>query len=155
MAQHGSQYSPFPVLQHHGSSQYTHHSATIKQWCFINPIWTNTQTRRVNNAVLTQIMANSLMHFITLAEHSSVKSRKYISILYIAIKEYENKLQDCKRFFFFLIYICDFIFSLIMSLYWTSISLILAERNILHSHNLLTSSFFLAVCIFVNKCFQR
>jgi len=101
MAQHGSQYSPFPVLQHHGSSQYTHHSATIKQWCFINPIWTNTQTRRVNNAVLTQIMANSLMHFITLAEHSSVKSRKYISILYIAIKEYENKLQDCKRFFFF------------------------------------------------------
>lgn len=85
---------------------HTHHSAAIKQWCFINHIWDETQTRRVNSAVLTQVMANSLMHFITLGEHKSVRSRKNIIMLSIVIKR--TSFKTTQELIFFVIFVTSF-----------------------------------------------
>lgn len=48
-------------------------------------------------AELTQVMANMLMHFDTLAKHNTVNSKRYAAMLSIVIKESEIRFQDCKK----------------------------------------------------------
>lgn len=44
--------------------------------------------------VLTLVMANNFMYFVTLAKHSSVNSEKYSSMCTILIEEFENCFRD-------------------------------------------------------------
>lgn len=61
------------------------------------------------SAVLTQEMANNVMHFGTLAEHTPVNSEKYAAMLSIMMKVFGSRFQDYQRNPFF--YTCNFIFS--------------------------------------------
>ena len=47
--------------------------------------------------MLTQLMANGVMHFDTLAKHSPVNSKKYEAMFSVLIKEFKNRFQDCKK----------------------------------------------------------
>lgn len=58
---------------------YTHCSATTKCWYTINPIWTESRTRRGKSAVLNQIMACNFTYFGISAQCSPVKSKKKCS----------------------------------------------------------------------------
>lgn len=44
-----------------------------------------------------QVMANSCMHLVMLAKHSPENHGKYAAMLFILIKEFENKFQDCRK----------------------------------------------------------
>jgi len=39
-------------------------------------------------------MANKFMHFDTLAKHRPMNREEYEAVLFILIKEFENRLQD-------------------------------------------------------------
>lgn len=72
----------------------THSSAIISQ-CAINTV--STERRWWERAVITQIMANSCIHFVTLAKHSVVNRSDYAAVLSSLIKEFENQFQDWKK----------------------------------------------------------
>ena len=42
-----------------------------------------------------QVMANKLMHFDTRVKHSPVNTGKYIAVLSVLIKEFENRFREC------------------------------------------------------------
>lgn len=52
-----------------------------------------------------QVMAKKFVDFDTLGQKNSVKSVKYTAVLSAAIKEFENRLQDCKKIISFLVYL--------------------------------------------------
>jgi len=68
----------------------THRSATIKL--------TETRAQRGQYcAVLTQAMANNCVYFDTLVKHSALNNEEYAAVLFIFIKEFEKRFQDCKK----------------------------------------------------------
>jgi len=130
----------------HTPIAHSSHTALCERHCLS---W-NQDTGR--SAVLTQMVANNVMHFGTLAEHSPVNTEKYAAVLSVVTQRFEDRFQGCwKSDLFFLFYICNSIFSqhrwpanfqmertelqsgiqpsdLIMSLYQICINL-LADRN--------------------------
>ena len=51
------------------------------------------------------------MHFDTLAKHSPVNSKKCAAVLFLLIKEFENRFQDCWKKILIFWSICNSIFS--------------------------------------------
>ena len=47
------------------------------------------------SAVLTQMVANNVMHFGTLAEHSPVNTEKYAAVLSVVTQRFEDRFQGC------------------------------------------------------------
>ena len=70
---------------------------TTKQLWAISTLWAGTKGRGGCRAVLTAVMANNCMHFDTLAKHSALNNEEYAAVLFIFIKEFEKRFQDCKK----------------------------------------------------------
>lgn len=47
--------------------------------------------------MLTEMMADTCVHWDTLSKHGPVNSKKYEAVLSILIQELEIKLQDCRE----------------------------------------------------------
>jgi len=62
-------------------------------------VWADTRTRQGRNAVLTQVMANNCVHFVTLAKDSPVISEKYAALLSVLKKKFENRFEGCKKIY--------------------------------------------------------
>lgn len=62
-------------------------------------VWADTRTRQGRNAVLTQVMANNCVHFVTLAKDSPVISEKYAALLSVLKKKFENRFEGCKKMY--------------------------------------------------------
>ena len=43
----------------------------------------------------TQMMANKFMDFEALAKHSPANSKKYVAVLSVLMKKFDNRFQDC------------------------------------------------------------
>ena len=72
--------------------------------------------------MLTQVMVNNFMHFNTLAKHSPVNSEKYVAFLFILIKDFENRFQDCKK--------CHQSFGILETLFSVDINILPAKFQI-------------------------
>jgi len=57
-------------------------------------VWTETSMSRGLCAVLNQAMANNFMHFVILAKYSPLNNEKYVAMLSILIKEFENRFHN-------------------------------------------------------------
>lgn len=73
----------------------------------LHPLLTTTTYRCVSawaengtgcRAVLTLMVANNCMPCDTLAKHSPGNGKKYTSMLFVLIQEFENRFQDCLKY---------------------------------------------------------
>lgn len=53
----------------------------------IGTVWAEIRVREECSSVLTQILANNFLHFVTLVKHSPVNSKNYAAVLSAVIKE--------------------------------------------------------------------
>jgi len=120
-------------------------------------------------------MAHNCLHVDTLAKRRALNSKEYAAALSVVIKEFENRFQDGwkdNQFMFVALFSVDVstwpvniqmecvelqsvtqLKNLTLSLYQTSLSLLLPEREILHFPITSYSCYcFLAVCTFVKNC---